>query len=572
MGGCASTAAVSGQGSARSRLPVPVSVITDSYKASHFMMYPEAKKMTAYGEFRRGFNKDKEDTRFVFYGIRYIITKYVGVQWTLADVERADDFYKTHNAGFSAYPFPKDLFLKFVKENDGYFPVKIEALPEGTVANAHIPVYQITAEGEYSRLITFLETILTQIWYPSTVATLSRRTHELIKKGFDESVDEESAWLLESRLHDFGFRGCTCVEQSMIGGASHLLSFSGTDTCSAAYYVQYELNNGKAVATSIPATEHSVMTSWRNEKAAIKNMIDKFGGDNTVFAVVMDSYNYQNALDKVLPSLAERHKKKGGLMVLRPDSGDPVECILQAMASGEKTFGAVTNKKGFKVLNSVNAIQGDGINYAVVDDILKAVHKAGYSAQNVAFGMGAGLLQKVNRDTMSFATKLNYIMYQDGKERLVMKKPATDGGKHSFPGVLRVARDKDGQLSLYPRAADAKDSDHADNELKVVYDCGKKIAHEWDDFDTVRARVNAQWDKCKKAHDPVSQEMKDLVAKWIADFGPSYEQMLADLDKEDAEEAAAQATPAAEEQKEAAKDESKEKDAADDKKDDNAKK
>jgi len=189
--------------------------------------------MTAYGEFRRSYDKDAVDSRFVYYGHRHIMENYIAVPWTEDDVEKADLFYKTHNAGFTEFPFPKDLFMKFVKENNGYFPVKIESLREGTVANVRVPCFQITAEGEYARLVTFLETLLTQIWYPSTVATLSRRSYEIIQKAFEKSVDEENMFLLDSRLHDFGFRGCTSIEQSVIGGCAHLLNFTGSDTMSA---------------------------------------------------------------------------------------------------------------------------------------------------------------------------------------------------------------------------------------------------------------------------------------------------------------------------------------------------
>lgn len=261
--------------------------------------------------------------------------------------------------------------MKFVREKKGYFPVRIESLPDGSVANVHVPVYQITAEKEYARLVTFLETLLTMVWYPSTVATLSRRSKDLIHRAFSESVDAEAMWLLDSRLHDFGFRGCTSVEQSVLGGVAHLLNFSGSDTMSACYYAQFHLNGGKPVATSIPATEHSVMTSWPSEAGAISNMIRHFGGPNKLFSCVMDSYDYENALYKVVPTIAEEHKRKGGLIVLRPDSGDPVQCILQALDAGEKAFGAVKNKKGFKVLNNCAALQGDGINYKTIEDILK---------------------------------------------------------------------------------------------------------------------------------------------------------------------------------------------------------
>jgi len=141
---------------------------------------------------------------------------------------------------------------------------------------------------------------LTQIWYPTTVATLSRRCKDIFEESFEKSVEKNMHWLIQSRLHDFGFRGCTCVEQSILGGTAHLLNFDGTDTMSAAYYAQFHLNEGRPVGESIPATEHSVMTSWPSETEAIRNMIRKFGGENKIFACVMDSYDYANALDNVL--------------------------------------------------------------------------------------------------------------------------------------------------------------------------------------------------------------------------------------------------------------------------------
>jgi len=153
-----------------------------------------------------------------------------------------------------------------------------------------------------------------------------------------KTVDETSNWKIGSRLHDFGFRGCTSVEQSVIGGCAHLLSFDGSDTMSASYYAQFTLNNGKPIAQSVPATEHSVMTSWPNEKLAIQNMIKHFG--KGVFACVMDSYDYVNALTKVLPSIAEEKIKEGGFMVCRPDSGEPVEAIMQGLEAIEKVFGS----------------------------------------------------------------------------------------------------------------------------------------------------------------------------------------------------------------------------------------
>jgi len=322
-----------------------MAVLTDSYKAGHFIQYPDARRMVAYGEFRKPFEGSKED-RFIFYGMRHLVETFLNYRWTMEDIEKAEKFYNVHNVADTLYPWPKDLFVKFVKENNGYFPVKIEALPEGTAAYVHTPVYQITAEGEYSRLVTFLETMLTWVWYGTTVATLSRRCRDLIEAAFAKSVDEKDHFLSETKLHDFGFRGCTCLEQSVVGGCAHLINFIGSDTMSACYYAQFVLNNGKAVAHSIPATEHSVMTAWRTEKEAIEHMIDRFG--TGVFACVMDSYDYANALNNILPSVAQKKIGKGGYMVLRPDSGDPVDAVIRACVPPRKLSALISTLRATK--------------------------------------------------------------------------------------------------------------------------------------------------------------------------------------------------------------------------------
>ena len=404
-------------------------VQADSYKASHFLQYPPAQLMVAYAEFRTPFNRDAEDHRLVFYGMRYLIEEVISVQWTVEDVEAADRFYSTHAAGHTPFAFPRDLFLSFIREHGGYFPVRIEALPEGSVLHPHVPVFQVFARHRYARLVTFLETVLTHVWYPSTVATLSRRTKDVIARAFQLTVDEERQSLLSSRLHDFGYRGCTSEEQAVLGGCAHLLNFTGSDTMVAAYYAQTHLNHGRAVAQSIPASEHSVMTSFSTEEEATRQMIDTFGGEGRMFSVVWDSYDYVRALDAMLPAVAPQLVSKGGTMVIRPDSGDPCECVLQALRAAEKVFGVDVNGRGYKVLRHVAVIQGDGLSYGVLQSITQAVLAAGYSAESVAYGMGGGLLQKVNRDTMSFATKLSFLIDEHGASRLVSKQPKSDGAK-----------------------------------------------------------------------------------------------------------------------------------------------
>lgn len=435
--------------------------------------------------------------------MRYILETHILRQWTVQDVERSDLFYQSHMApGFTAFPYPKSLFLKFIKENNGYMPITLQALPEGTCINARVPVFQITATDEYTPLATFLETLLTMVWYPTVVATLSRRAKQTIADGFEVSVDGgASSPFLNSRLHDFGFRGCTCVEQSVLGGTAHLLNFEGSDTMSAAYYAQFALNDGRPVASSIPATEHSVMTAWPTEKEAILNMIDHFG--DGIFATVMDSYDYQRALDEVVPSVAAEKVAKGGFWVLRPDSGDPVDAVLAGLLAADKTFGSDINTKGYKVTKGVGVIQGDGIDHTVMEAILKTVLKAGFSAQTVAFGMGGGLLQKVNRDTLSFATKLCHIVSDDGHARDVFKKPKTDYGKMSFPGILAVKR-IDGVPTVFP----ADEVSVEENLLKVIYDKGPIKGLRWESFDELRERVEREWAALPPASDVVSESLK----------------------------------------------------------------
>ena len=312
-----------------------------------------------------------------------------------------------------------------------------------------------------------------------------------------------------SRLHDFGFRGCTCAEQAMIGGSAHLLSFDGSDTMNAAYYVQFELNGGRPIASSIPATEHSVMTSWPTERMAIENMIEKFG-DGT-FACVMDSYDYDHALNVVLPEIKAAKEAKGGFMVCRPDSGVPQECVLKGLHAIDKTFGADVNKKGFRVPRGVGIIQGDGMNYHQIKKLINAIVAEGYATQAVAFGMGGGLLQRVNRDSMGFATKLSYRVDEEGKGHDIMKKPKGDWMKSSLPGVLGVKK-VNGIPMVFPKA-EVKDEE---NLLRVVYD-KRPVKGVWDyDFDTLRKRVQEQWKALPKKFDPRSESIQKLIKEWIA--------------------------------------------------------
>eukprot|EP00891_Asterochloris_glomerata_P006642 jgi/Astpho2/6642/Aster-x1389 len=288
----------------------------------------------------------------------------------------------------------------------------------------------------------------------------------------------------------------------------------------------FYLNGGHPVAMSIPATEHSVMTSWRTEQAAMENMMEQFG--TGLYAIVMDSYDYAEALSSLLPAVAEKKLDKGGFLVLRPDSGspakfgmaplvpsNPVEVVLMALEAAVKVFGADTNSKGFLVPRGCGVIQGDGIGLKIIAEILEAVVAKGYSAQAVAFGMGGGLLQRVNRDTMSFATKLCHIKYEDGTSADIMKLPKSDLSKYSLPGAMAVKR-VDGVPTAFP--ADGGHVAPKENMLKVCWDKGP-VKMEWEMFSSLKQRVAREWRELPPTADVLSQPLKEKIKEVTSRMG-----------------------------------------------------
>jgi nicotinamide phosphoribosyltransferase len=263
---------------------------------------------------------------------------------------------------------------------------------------------------------------------------------------------------LAFKLLDFGARGVSSNESAMLGAIGHLINFMGTDTVvgiiGANRYYNAPLDS---VGFSIPASEHSTITSWgrKNEVNAYRNMVNQFGKKDGLLAVVSDSYNISDACRLWGSELKEEVQNSGATVVIRPDSGDPVEVLPQMFNILENTFGSVKNEKGYKVLNNVRVLWGDGINEVSICAILRVlVDMHGWSADNIAFGMGGALLQIVNRDTMKFAMKCSSVCvrewFDDGNAgpytklvgRDVFKDPITDHGKVSKKG--RVALWKSG--------------------------------------------------------------------------------------------------------------------------------
>ena len=270
------------------------------------------------------------------------------------------------------------------------------------------------------------------------MATESWHVKALIRRYLAETADSLAG--LPFMLHDFGGRGVSSLESAALGGAAHLVSFQGSDTVPGIIAANRYYDADMA-AFSIPAAEHSTITAWGEEREldAYRNMVRQFARPGSLLAVVSDSYDLDRALGYWSQELRAQVLESGATIVIRPDSGHPptvVRRTLERLAAG---YGTEINGKGYRVLKQVRVIQGDGIDYDSIGEILEQAKQAGFSAENLAFGMGGALLQKHNRDTQRFALKACAIKL-NGVWRDVWKSPVTDPAKASKPGRLTLIR------------------------------------------------------------------------------------------------------------------------------------
>lgn len=407
-------------------------LLSDSYKISHYKQYPSGTtQIYSYFESRGGKFPD-----VTFFGLQPILRQYLeGIVVTTEKIDEAEKLYSKH------FTDPKLFYRKgweyILEKHDGKLPVRIKAVAEGTsIPYSNVMLTIENTDANCFWLTNFLETLLVQVWYGSTVATQSRHIKKLILKFLNETGDPS---LIDFKLHDFGFRGVSSVESAAVGASAHLVNFKGTDTIAGLSFIQDFYNTDDVVGFSIPAAEHSTITAWgkEHEADAYKNMLEQY--PEGLVAVVSDSYDIYNACSAIWGrELKEAVLKRNGTLVIRPDSGEPVEVILKVMNILGDQFGYEVNAKGYKVLNpKVRVIQGDGVNYESIGDILEALKKNNWSADNIAFGMGGGLLQKLDRDTEKFAFKCSNATV-NGEERAVFKDPVTDTGKRSKRGKLKL--------------------------------------------------------------------------------------------------------------------------------------
>jgi nicotinamide phosphoribosyltransferase len=446
-------------------------LLTDSYKVTHYNQYPKGtEKVYSYFESRGGKHKE-----ICFFGLQYFIKKYlIGYVVNNDMIEEAADLYSKHFGNDKL--FHREGWEYIVEKHGGKLPVIIKALPEGTVLPYRNACFTLeNTDPKCYWLTNFLETLLVQVWYPMTVATNSREQKKVILKYLEETGDPN---LIDFKLHDFGFRGVSSVETAGIGAAAHLTQFLGTDTV-AGLIVAKEYYGCECAGFSIPASEHSTITSWgkENEEDAFNNMLDQY--PSGMVACVSDSFDIYKACSELWgDKLRQKVLNREGTLVIRPDSGEPKDVDLKILEILGEKFGFKYNDKGYKVLdNHVRIIQGDGICYETIIEILEHLKTNKWSADNIAFGSGGGLLQKLNRDTQKCAFKCSMVVVE-GKEVPVYKDPITDPGKKSKKGLLSVHKINDKWITK----SDGNHNFETDCLQKVFENGELLIDNTWDDI------------------------------------------------------------------------------------------
>lgn len=401
----------------------------DSYKVGHWKQYPpNTTRVFSYFEARGGLYPTP-----TFFGLQYTLQRHLdGRRVFLDDIEDAKEMFAAHFGDPSI--FNEEGWRRIATVHNGRLPLIIHAVQEGSEHPTGTVLMTVeNTDPELPWLTNYVETLLVQLWYPSTIATQSKQIGRIVAGYLEETGDPA---LLPFKVHDFGYRGSTSVESAGLGAAAHLITFRGTDTF-AGIELAKEFYNEPMAGFSIPAAEHSTITSWgrEHERDAFANMLTQY--PTGLVAVVSDSYDVFHACGTIWgQELHDRVMSRDGTLVIRPDSGDPVETVLKVMHILGERFPVSVNSKGYRVLDPhVRIIQGDGIDHNMIVRILSHIKEAGWSADNIAFGSGGGLLQKVTRDTLGFAFKCSAIEI-DGQWRDVYKDPITDSAKRSKRGRL----------------------------------------------------------------------------------------------------------------------------------------
>lgn len=436
-------------------------LLIDFYKAVHAEMLPQnITKSVSY--FTPRMSRVKRWDKVVMFGLQGFIKEYliyyfndnffnIPLETVMSEYTRIMD----NTLGKNAYN-PKKIEKL---HNLGYLPIQIVALPEGTLVPMHVPMFGITNTHEdFAWLPQALESLISaEMWHIMLAATVGYTYRQIVNEYYDKTCDDDVS--RARALGAFDFRGEECLQSATKAGAGWLLSFLNTATVPAIPYLEnyYLCDCAKEpVGFGSPSTEHSVMCSNfavdGDEITLLRRLLTEIY-PNTSFSAVLDSYDYWNVIDNILPQLKPEIMAHNGCMLMRGDSGDCVEVVTKTVFKLWDIFGGTVNSKGYKVLDPhVKAIYGDSITVQRCEEIYHILMENGFACSNVALGVGSfsfqcieedGILKPFTRDTFSSCIKATYCEI-DGTPTPIFKDPKDGGFKKSQKGCCVVYNSMEG--------------------------------------------------------------------------------------------------------------------------------
>ena len=437
-------------------------LLSDAYKQSHLKQYPKGTTLVYSNWTPRSDKYASTKNGVVVFGIQSFLKKITKeFKINFFDLPK-EDIVNSFKEGYLNY-FGEEADTTHVEElhDLGYLPIKVKALKEGSICPIGVPMLTtVNTLPKFFWVTNFLETIMsTELWQPMTSATIAKEYKDILMDWSNKTCDNNEH--IPFQAHDFSMRGMAGLESAMASGAGHLLSFSGSDTIPAVFYLKEYYNadpTNELVGVSIPATEHSVMSmGTKIDEIGTFNRLITEAYPKGLVSIVSDTWDLWKVLTDYIPKLKQEILKRDGKVVIRPDSGDPIDIICGTESKVDQydavekgviqllwdVFGGTINEKGYKVLDThIGAIYGDSITLERANTICKKLEEKGFASSNIVFGVGSFTYQYNTRDTYGFAMKATYGEV-NGIGREIFKDPITDDGiKKSLKGLICVENGK----------------------------------------------------------------------------------------------------------------------------------
>lgn len=470
---------------------IPASIMCDFYKITHKLFYPAGTTEIYSTWTPRSSQYFPIETDYaVAFGFQIFVNKY------LVGYFNEHFFAKTEDEVAGEYEYVIENTLGGNVDSShiralhrlGYLPLEIKAVPEGTKVPMKVPTLTIrNTLPEFYWVTNYFETIMSsELWLASNSATIASHYRRILDTWALATTGTTDG--VEFQGHDFSFRGMQGLDSAVSSGLGHLLSFVGTDNIpaivGAEMYYRTKLSS-RLVGTSVPATEHSIMSSFgRDEVKAFSSIIDSV--PTGIVSIVSDTYDFWGVLTNVLPTLKDKIMTRDGKVVIRPDSGNPVDIICGTNRFGgttpeEKgaiqllweTFGGTISHQGFKVLDShIGLLYGDAITAERATEICTRLFEKGFASTNVVFGIGSFTYSYVTRDSLGYALKATYAKI-NGEEVFIEKDPKTDKNnlKKSLTGKVAVIKSASGIVAV-DHLNDEQEANFGGNMLRTIFKDG----------------------------------------------------------------------------------------------------